>query len=89
METMTINLKLNYYHKDKDAYTVAGEKNPKKKNFFSGGGGRLSFPKDYLKFLTCLVKGGKNDGFLMLQEQTVRSMFEDQLEKNIDIKFPV
>ena len=79
---------VNYYHKDKDTYTLAGERIPKISNFFSGGGGLLSSPNDYLKFLTCLVNGGKNEDFLMLQEQTVRSMYEDQLEKNIDIKFP-
>ena len=72
---------VNYYHKDKDTYTVAGERIPKASNFFSGGGGLLSSPNDYLKFLTCLVNEGKNEDFLMLQEQTVRSMYEDQLEK--------
>ena len=50
---------VNYYHKDKDTYTVAGERIPKASNFFSGGGGLLSSPNDYLKFLTCLVNGGK------------------------------
>lgn len=79
---------VDYYFKDKTKYNLAGKRIPEKSNFFSGGGGLLSSANDYLKFLTCLIHWGKAGSFEMLKEETVKTMFEDQLPGNIDLSFP-
>ena len=42
---------------------------------FYGGGGLLSTPHDYLRFLTCLARGGTLDGVRILTESSVDTFF--------------
>lgn len=46
---------------------------------FSGGGGLHSSLNDYLRFLQCILYGGSIDGVQILREETVASLFVDQL----------
>jgi len=79
---------VDYYFKDKTKYNLAGSRIPEKSEFFSGGGGLLSSANDYLKFLTCLINWGKTGDLEILKEETVKSMFKDQLPENINLSFP-
>ncbi|WP_050478309.1 serine hydrolase domain-containing protein [Herbaspirillum rhizosphaerae] len=47
--------------------------------FFSGGGGLFSTPRDYMAFLQMLVRGGSFNGARLLQPETVASMFRNQI----------
>lgn len=47
--------------------------------FFSGGGGLFSTPKDYLKFARMLLGGGKLGGKQILRPQTVAEMSRNQI----------
>eukprot|EP00929_Paragymnodinium_shiwhaense_P052062 TRINITY_DN26108_c0_g1_i3.p1 TRINITY_DN26108_c0_g1~~TRINITY_DN26108_c0_g1_i3.p1 ORF type:complete len:460 (-),score=64.55 TRINITY_DN26108_c0_g1_i3:280-1659(-) len=55
----------------------------------SGGGGVLSYTdagiascaRDYARFLMMIVNGGELDGRRVLKEDTVRSLWEDQMER--------
>lgn len=46
---------------------------------FYGGGNLLSTPRDYLRFLTCLARGGEIDGVRILSESSVDEFFTNQL----------
>ena len=54
---------------------------------FYGGGGLLSTPRDYLRFLTCLVRGGELDGTRVLSESSVDMFFTNQLGDGMSIEF--
>ena len=47
--------------------------------FLSGGGGLLSTVRDYANFCQMLVDGGQFEGRRLLQEDTIKLMFTDQL----------
>ncbi len=47
--------------------------------FFSGGGGLFSTPRDYMAFLQMLVRGGSFNGARVLKPETVASMFRNQI----------
>jgi CubicO group peptidase (beta-lactamase class C family) len=47
--------------------------------FFSGGGGLFSTPRDYMTFLQMLVRGGTFNGAQILKPETVASMFKNQI----------
>ena len=47
--------------------------------FFSGGGGLFSTPRDYMAFLQMLVRGGSFNGARLLKPETVASMFRNQI----------
>lgn len=47
--------------------------------FFSGGGGLFSTPRDYMAFLQMLALGGSLHGVRILKPATVASMFENQI----------
>ncbi len=52
---------------------------------FYGGGGLLSTPRDYLRFLTCLARGGELDGHRILSEASVEEFFTNQLPPGMTI----
>lgn len=54
---------------------------------FYGGGGLLSTPHDYLRFLTCLVRGGELDGTRILSESSVDTFFTNQLADGMSIEY--
>jgi methyl acetate hydrolase len=47
--------------------------------FFSGGGGLFSTPRDYMSFLQMLACGGSLHGVRVLKPATVASMFENHI----------
>lgn len=54
---------------------------------FYGGGDLLSTPRDYLRFLTCLTRGGELDGVRILSESSVDTFFESQLSEGTSIEY--
>jgi CubicO group peptidase (beta-lactamase class C family) len=48
-------------------------------NFFSGGGGLCSTPRDYMRFCQMLLNGGILDGKHLLCKETVKMMVDDPL----------
>ena len=47
--------------------------------FFMGGGGAFSTPRDYMAFLQMLVNGGTYRGERVLRAETVAAMFQNQI----------
>lgn len=52
---------------------------PQRPEFFSGGGGLFSTPRDYMNFLQMLTQGGVLDETRILKPETVRSMFRNHI----------
>jgi CubicO group peptidase (beta-lactamase class C family) len=52
---------------------------PQRPEFFSGGGGLFSTPRDYLNFLQMLAQGGSLNGVQVLQPDTVKTMFQNHI----------
>ena len=52
---------------------------PQRPEFFMGGGGAFSTPRDYLSFLRALLNGGALDGCRILRADTVASMMQNQI----------
>jgi methyl acetate hydrolase len=47
--------------------------------FFTGGGGLFSTPRDYMVFLHALLRGGEVNGVRILRPDTVAQMFKNQI----------
>ena len=56
---------------------------------FYGGGDLLSTPRDYVRFLQCLVNGGELDGVRILSEASVESFFTNQLPDGMTLSHPL
>lgn len=54
-------------------------KPPQRPEFFMGGGGAFSTPRDYMRFLRMLLNGGALDGARLLQPATVAQMMSGQI----------
>ncbi|MDR5741152.1 MULTISPECIES: serine hydrolase domain-containing protein [unclassified Caballeronia] len=52
---------------------------PQRPEFFMGGTGLFSTPRDYLTFLRMLLQGGSLDGVRILKPQTVAAMMSNQI----------
>jgi CubicO group peptidase (beta-lactamase class C family) len=52
---------------------------PQRPEFFTGGGGAFSTPRDYIRLLQALLNGGALDGTRILQAETVVSMRTNQI----------
>jgi CubicO group peptidase (beta-lactamase class C family) len=52
---------------------------PQRPEFFSGGGGLFSTPRDYMRFLQMLLRGGTFGGARILKSETVASMYENHI----------
>jgi methyl acetate hydrolase len=52
---------------------------PQRPEFFMGGGGAFSTPRDYLAFLQMLLNGGSFNGARLLQPATVAQMMVNQI----------
>jgi CubicO group peptidase (beta-lactamase class C family) len=52
---------------------------PQRPEFFMGGGGAFSTPRDYLTFLQALLNGGAFEGRRILRADTVASMTQNQI----------
>ena len=56
---------------------------------FYGGGDLLSTPRDYIRFLQCLVNGGELNGVRILSEKSVESFFTNQLPDGMTLSHPL
>ncbi len=56
---------------------------------FYGGGDLLSTPRDYVRFLQCLVNGGELDGVRILSEPSIQSFFTNQLPGGMTLAHPL
>ena len=52
---------------------------------FYGGGDLLSTPRDYVRFLQCLVNGGELDGVRIISEASVNAFFENHLPEGMGV----
>src|SRR5258708_5907918 len=52
---------------------------PQRPEFFMGGGGAFSTPRDYLVFLQALLNGGAFEGRRILRADTVATMLQNQI----------
>jgi methyl acetate hydrolase len=52
---------------------------PQRPEFFMGGGGAFSTPRDYMLFLRALVNGGSLDSVRILRPETVKTMMTNQI----------
>ncbi|MDG1050383.1 MAG: serine hydrolase [Planctomycetota bacterium] len=59
---------------------------PRPMERFYGGGSLLSTPRDYARFLRCLLNGGELDGVRILGEDMVALMTSDQLPDGVRVK---
>jgi methyl acetate hydrolase len=55
---------------------------------FYRGGSLLSTPRDYARFLRCLLNGGELDGVRILGEEMVSLMMTDQLPDGVRVTMP-
>ena len=66
-------------------WTSAGEILNQEPDWWAGGHGLYSTPRDYIRFERALLRGGELDGVRILQEATVDEAFRSQIG---DIPFP-
>ena len=52
---------------------------PQRPEFFMGGGGAFSTPRDYMTFLQMLLQGGSLNGARILRPETVAAMMTNQI----------
>ena len=52
---------------------------PQRPEFFTGGGGAFSTPRDYMSFLRMLLNGGTLNGARVLKAETVATMMQNQI----------
>ena len=72
---------MTYYERDSDGKLVEVESVKRKKtNSFNAGGGLLSSPKDYSKFLLCMLNKGKYDGGSLISEEIFNELNSPQLK---------
>lgn len=75
------SLVVTYYERDSDGKLVEVEYVKRKKtNSFNAGGGLLSSPKDYSKFLLCMLNKGKYDEGSLISEEIFNELNSPQLK---------
>jgi CubicO group peptidase (beta-lactamase class C family) len=52
---------------------------PQRPEFFMGGGGTFSTPRDYMTFLQMLLRGDTMNGVRVLKPETVSVMMQNQI----------
>lgn len=67
------------------AWTSAGEILNQNPDYWAGGHGLYSTPRDYIRFERALLRGGELDGERILRQATVDAAFSNQIG---DIDFP-
>jgi methyl acetate hydrolase len=60
-------------------WTPIGEVLNQEPEYWAGGHGLYSTPRDYIRFQQALLRGGELDGVRILQEATVDAAFENQI----------
>jgi len=71
--------------KGEDGWTSIGEVLNQQPDWWAGGHGLYSTPRDYIRFERALLRGGELDGERILQESTVQAAFTNQIG---DLDFP-
>lgn len=66
-------------------WTSAGEILNQEPDWWAGGHGLYSTPRDYIRFERALLRGGELDGQRILQQETVDAAFSNQIG---DLDFP-
>lgn len=66
-------------------WVSAGEMLPQQPDWWAGGHGLYSTPRDYLRFERALLRGGELDGERILRSETVDEAFTNQIG---DLDFP-
>ena len=61
-------------------WTSAGNILPEDPQWWAGGHGLHSTPRDYIRFERALLRGGELDGARVLSQETVNAAFTDQLD---------
>ena len=61
---------------------------PDRMETFYGGGQLYSSPRDYARFLRCLLDGGELDGVRILSSDLVQQMMVDQLPPGLRVTMP-
>lgn len=54
---------------------------------YSAGGGLFGSPRDYLKFLKCMLNYGKYEGGQLLKKETVELMLKDHLPEEVRLNY--
>lgn len=54
---------------------------------YSAGGGLFGSPRDYLKFLKCMLNYGKYEGGQLLKRETFELMLKDHLPKEVRLNY--
>lgn len=70
---------------DGGGWVSAGEILPQQPDWWAGGHGLYSTPRDYIRFERALLRGGELDGQRILAERTVDEAFTNQIG---DLEFP-
>lgn len=70
---------------DDGGWMSAGELLNQNPDWWPGGHGLYSTPRDYIRFERALLRGGELDGVRILQPETVDAVFSNQLG---DLRFP-
>jgi methyl acetate hydrolase len=69
-----------FYNRQPDGRLAAAPfEMPQRPEFFMGGGGAFSTPRDYITFLQMLLHGGTLKGAKILRPETVASMLQNQI----------
>jgi CubicO group peptidase (beta-lactamase class C family) len=74
-----------HVHGENGAWTAAGGILNETPEWWPGGHGLYSTPRDYIRFQRALLRGGELDGQRILQESTVDAAFTNQIG---DLDFP-
>jgi methyl acetate hydrolase len=67
------------------SWASAGELLPQQPDWWAGGHGLYSTPRDYIRFEQALLRGGELDGARILEPETVSAAFTNQIG---DLDFP-
>lgn len=78
-ETRTANAVTVHVKGEDGAWTSAGEILNQQPDWYAGGHGLYSTPKDYIRFERALLRGGELDGAQILSSATVDSAFQNQI----------
>jgi CubicO group peptidase (beta-lactamase class C family) len=79
------NLVTMHVRGEDGSWTSAGEILNQSPDWWAGGHGLYSTPRDYIRFQRALLRGGELDGERILQEATVDASFRNQIG---DLDFP-
>ncbi|WP_445383075.1 serine hydrolase domain-containing protein [Robiginitalea sp. IMCC43444] len=66
---------------------VENQRVPQRATSYSAGGGLHASPKDYLRFLKCLLNNGQFEGGHILKPESVQMLFTNQLPQGMSLNY--